>query len=240
MWLSLCVGLMWGLPGVAAESPPVAEVAIPEVWPWAYEGSQGEPVGILPLFFERLSAAAEVPFQMRLRPHRRALKEMGSGAADLAVFYDSPHVAEGSVRVASVASTRVLLAVRAGEPVPEALDQRAAGLSVGYIRGTYYGEAFEQAELIHKVAVQDLRQAIEMLRLQRIDAVIASEHVFRYTLAAMGLDDALFSVGVAADRLPASLYMSKNSALLGDLPHLREALRRLHESGELQQTFALP
>lgn len=235
--------LLWPSAGWAegndATSSPV-RVATAEVWPWGYQTPNGGLGGSLADFYQRLFELTELSYRNRLLPHRRVFRELEDGQSDFAVLFESPESNRIADLVSPVVRVRVLLAARADHDIELALGGGMAGRSVGYIRGTYYGEAFAQDQTLEKVAVQDLRQAVEMLRLGRIDALVASDQAFFNTLKELQLAPELFKLDVVIAEQRGALYFSHQSDKAHLVPRFREIIRQMELSGELAEIFRLP
>ncbi|MEX0603772.1 MAG: transporter substrate-binding domain-containing protein [Marinobacter sp.] len=211
----------------------------PDVWPWGFTNDEGQPAGMLPRFTSRVAAIANVPVINELRPHRRATTELQSGETDFVVLFQSPVTDAAGVRVVNVVTVEILLAGVAGSRYPLTIDG-LAGKSVGYIRGTYYGEAFERDREIVKVPVNSLEQAIEMLKLGRLDAMVASDQLFYHTLEAMKLAIDEFRTDTVINEQKAFLYMSRKAQNPQLFKAIRQAAVQMRENGELEEIFRLP
>lgn len=188
---------------------------------------------------DRLTSVADIPIQNRLRPHRRAIQELATGKADFVSLFQSPANDKVGIRVGLITRVRVLLTSLAGDNPPATIES-LAGKSVGYIRGTYYGQAFEQADRIRKVPVNSLRQAVEMLQLRRIDALVSSDQALYRTLLAMNLSTNRFHTTAVIASQSAWLYMSRKTPHPELLQPVRAAMKQLRETGELADIFRLP
>ncbi len=217
----------------------VALFSTPDVWPWGYSGQGGKPAGMLPDLIGRLSVVAGIPVNNRLRPHRRAIRELETGEADFVPLFQSPVNDQAGIRVGLITRVRILLTSLAGDHPPASMDD-LAGQAVGFIRGTYYGPAFEQADRVDKIPVDGLTQAVEMLRLGRIDALVSSDQALYHTLAAMDLPVAAFHTRTVIASQAAWLYMSRRAKHPQLLEPVRAAMQQLRESGELDEIFRLP
>lgn len=217
----------------------VAVFATPQVWPWGYETDTGDPAGTISEFVDLIAAVANVPVVNSLRPHRRAVQELETGEADFITLFESPSADLAGRKVATLVITEILLAAPADQGAPQPLEQMD-GESVAFIRGTYYGEAFENAGHVHKVPVNDLAQGIDMLLLGRVDAVIASDQALYHTLRAMGLSPQDFRTDTVVARQRGNLYMSRKSPRPELYEPIREAVEQLIREGEAERIFALP
>lgn len=223
---------------IAARLEP-AIFAIPAVWPWGYADQYGEPAGTLVNLAHRLVAIADVPVEYELRPHRRAVAEIVQGRADFVVLFESPAISSFAIDLGMVVKTEVLLTARADSAVDLSLSG-LAGRPVAFVNGTYYGEDFQRADNIRKVPVRDVFQAIEMLRLGRVSAILCSDQALFHTLNALDLPQHDFRMTVYREGQEGHLYMSRKA----NYPELRdslvEALEHLRQTGELEAIFSLP
>jgi polar amino acid transport system substrate-binding protein len=210
-----------------------------EVWPWGFYDAGGNPSGSLVRFADRLATIANRPLLNNLRPHARVLRELTNGDVDFVTLFESPKAEAGGLAVDTVATVKILMIGRAGDTYPLTLRQ-LRGEMVGYIRGTYYGEAFEQDERVQKVPVADLRQAVDMLRLGRIRALVASDYAFGHTISAMGLEAGEFRQDVAIAEQKGVLYMSRQARYPELFEPVKDALQQMRETGELAEIFRPP
>lgn len=211
----------------------------PDVWPWGYSDEQGQPAGMLPRFASRVAAIANVPMVNELRPHRRAIAELESGETDFVVLFQSPVADAAGVHVVNLVTVEILLAGMAGSEYPLTIEA-LAGKSIGYIRGAYYVEAFEHDQEVIKVPVNNLHQAIHMLKLGRLDAVVASDQAFYHTLKAMELSVDEFRSDTIINAQNVLLYMSRKARNPVLFRAIQRAALQMRENGELDQIFRLP
>lgn len=224
-----------GVHVVRAEPAP-ATFSIPDVWPWAYESASGEQRGSLIELVNRLSEISGVPVEAELRPLRRVILELRSGDAGFSFLFRSPELDEAAVPVGKVIDVNVLLLALAPSDYP--LDLKSlARQRVAYIRGTYLGEAFEYDTDVVKVPVSSVGQAVDLLMMGRISAILASDHNILRTIQLRGLKFRHFRYQQHVEGQPAVLY---RSATGGDPVHAEKfaaALEVMAQSGELKQIF---
>ncbi|PKM31168.1 MAG: hypothetical protein CVV07_03120 [Gammaproteobacteria bacterium HGW-Gammaproteobacteria-11] len=212
---------------------------VADVWPWGYINAAGEQDGLIVNFVRRFAAEAELPYSVRILPHQRVLSELQRGQPGLAMLFENPYLDDYAISLGVVLNTDILLIRKHGDSQPPSL-AALAGKPVGYIRGTYYGEAFEHDQQIIKIPVNNLDQAIDMLRLGRLDAMMSSDVVFLHTLAALGLKPADYQSVVTSAGHPAHLYQSAQQTDSALTRRLQQHLQTLHDSGELLELFYLP
>lgn len=210
--------------------------AVADVWPWAYEDDNGGPQGSLVEVANRLSELSGVPVECRIRPVRRAVKELQSGEAHFSILFQSPRQDSNAINVATVVRFNVMLTALADSSYPLNLDA-LADKRVAYIRGTYLGDAFEQNDSIQKVPINDVSQAIQLLTRGRISAILTSDHSLYRTTEVMGLPIHLLRSEKHVPGQLGVLYMSRESKRPGVAEKFRDAITEMSETGELKEIF---
>lgn len=207
-----------------------------DVWPWGYLDAEGRPAGLISQFAERLAHEAGLPLDNRVLPHQRLLAEFKRGQGDYTVVFENPDLDNVADSLGQVLSADILLVANqafAGDLTLGAL----AGKRVGYISGTYYGEAFQLNDQLIKVPVYTLAQALHMLRIKRLDALISSDIVFYHSLIAQNLHPRGFRYETLTRGHPAHLYLSRRATNQTLAPRLQAALQHMHQTGELRTLF---
>lgn len=220
----------------ARAEPAHATFSIPDVWPWAYEGDNGEKRGSLIRLADRLSDISGVPTSVVLRPQRRVILEIASGDADFTFLFQGPALDELALPVRKVVNVNLLLLAAADTKYPLNLDA-LANQRVAYIRGTYLGEEFEDNADIIKVPVNSVGQAIELLMMGRIAAILASDHNILRTIESRGLKFRQFRDRQHVQGQPVMLYRSRTGSDPAQADKFARALETMAESGELKDIF---
>lgn len=222
--------------GEGAQAGAVVTFAVPNVWPWGFEDDQGMMKGSLIDLIARVSELSGVPIRAQLLPLRRVIRDIRRGKADFAFLFQSPELDEEAIPLHTVLQLNLTLMALENTDYPLTLTS-LAGKRVGYVRGTYLGEAFEADEAVMKVPVHDIRQATEMLLLGRIAAVLASDHNLAMTLDSYHFPKEAFRFESHVRGQKARLYMSLASDKDDQAQRLRAALQQMTEDGELQRIF---
>lgn len=223
-------------PGQGSSIGAAPVFAIPDVWPWGFQDDNGEVQGSLIELVNRLSKLSGVPVRAQLLPLRRVILDVTRGRAQFAFLFQSPELDENTVPVDTVLQINLLLLAMRNTDFPLTLEQ-LAGKRVGYVRGTYLGEAFKSDEAVLKVPVYNIRQAIDMLLLGRISAVLASDHNIAMTIDAYDFPAEEFREQEHVKGQKARLYMSPISGNPEYARLFKEALQHMRDNGELQRIF---
>jgi ABC-type amino acid transport substrate-binding protein len=192
--------------------------------------------GSLIELINRLSELSGVPIRAQLLPLRRVILDVTRGRADFAFLFQSPDLDESTIPIDTVLQINLMLMTMHDADFPLTLEG-LAGKRVGYVRGTYLGESFKADEAVLKVPVYNIRQAIDMLMLGRISAVLASDHNIAMTIDAYNFPREDFRLQEHVKGQNGRLYMSPVS---GNPEHARlfkGALQKMRDNGELQRIF---
>jgi ABC-type amino acid transport substrate-binding protein len=219
-----------------SDQPDVVTFALPDVRPWAYEDADGTQQGSLVTIVRRLSELTGVPVEVHIRPQRRALIELHSGDVNFSLLYQSPAQDNQAINVAHLVNVDLVLAAPADTRHTLTLEA-LEGKRVGYTRGTYLGEAFEQNAGVQKIPVAVISQSIEMLRLGRLSAMLASDHGIIRTLQSMGLqpDELRYARHVRGQA--GVLYMSRRAQRPDVAEKFRKAILQMKQNNELDRIF---
>lgn len=210
--------------------------SIPDVWPWAYEDEDGDLQGSLIDVAYRLSDLTGVAVTPKLRPLRRAIVELRSGQANFSILFQNPGLDIEAINVASVTRVNILLAAMTETAYPLTLEE-LKGKRVAYIRGTYLGEAFEQDMDVVKVPLNAISQAVELLSMGRISAVLASDHNIYRTLSAKNLNRDMLRYVEHVPGQKGTLYMSRVSSRPDVARKFKVAIEQMNAEGELDRIF---
>ncbi|WP_225316529.1 MULTISPECIES: substrate-binding periplasmic protein [Marinobacter] len=210
--------------------------AIPDVWPWAYENEAGELRGSLIEVANRLSEKTGIPVIPRLRPLRRAIFELRTGDVNFSILFQNPELDNEAVNVSPITQVNLLLAAMADSEYPLTL-RALKGKRVAYIRGTYLGDAFEQDTDVVKVPVNAISQALELLSMGRISAILASDHNIYRTLAAQNVSRDRLRYHEHVPGQKGTLYMSREALRPEAALRFSAAIAEMDADGELHRIF---
>lgn len=220
----------------SASADDAVTFAIPDVWPWAYETESGELGGSLIDVAGRLSEITGIPVELQLRPLRRTIVELRSGEADFSILFQNPELDIEVINVASVTRVKILLAAMADSEYPLTL-QDLEGRRVAYIRGTYLGEDFEADTDVLKVPVNGVGQALELLSLGRISAILASDHNIYRTLSSRDMPRDLLRYHEHVSGQNGTLYISRVARRPEAAREFAAAIEQMSADGELDEIF---
>lgn len=212
--------------------------AIADVWPWGYNDN-GQPAGLLVTLTDRLLAEVALEARVELRPHLRAINGIADGTVDFAYLFADPTLNSEAISLGIIIESFTLLTVLASTSAdaPELND--FIGRRVGYIRGTYYGEAFAELDAM-KIPAEDGAQALLLLQRGRVDAIVTTDQTVHNAADRLGVARNQLNSTVIIRSQVGHLYLSHLSPYRHLAEPLRRAMNHLREEGFLQQLFNLP
>jgi len=222
--------------GASSDASTPVTFAIADVWPWAYEDRSRNPQGSLAQIVNRLSEMTGIAAEPRIRPLRRSMIELQAGEVNFSVFFQSPTLDTRAINVIQVVTIDVLLAALADTDYPLTLET-LEGKRIGFIRGAYMGEAFEQNDKVDKVPLAAISQGIEMLSLGRLSAILASDHAILRSLQAMEVGRDVLRYNKHVSGQPGALYMSRKAQRPDVAEKFRQAIVHMVETNELNRIF---
>lgn len=230
----------WANEHLSPEHHPERPIwAIADVWPWGYTDRE-MPQGLLVRLTEHLMAQTGIDAQVVVRPYVRTLKGLNEGSIDLAYAFTNPASAPDLINLGTIVNSATLLTTLSDPGSPAPMLEHFYGRPVGYIRGTYYGEEFEQAEQIIKVPAEDAAQVMLLLARGRVDAVVTTEQAVFYGAPRLGIPAERLNSSVLRASQTGYLYGSPHSDFRDQFANIAQSLDALHLNGELERLFQPP
>ncbi|TVP91934.1 MAG: hypothetical protein EA348_03035 [Pseudomonadaceae bacterium] len=237
-WLLIACLLLPASPFAATQAPPL-QVLVADVWPWSYRNDEDQLQGLLVDLFRELEAMTGQSMELRLLPHQRVLLELEQGLGDVSILFANPAVDNFAERSTHVLQSRFFLMAPQARKDELSLDG-LAGESVGFIRGTFYGAAFEANRSIIKVPVSSLEQGVMMLKAGRLHAMISSEQLVYHTLKDLALSREDWRLELHSEKQMAYLYRHRQNVPASRVEPLVVAIEQLRANGELQYLVGVP
>lgn len=237
--LALLLATCFAMADTSRAEPTEPVFLIAEVWPWGHFDEQRQPAGLIHTFATRLASRTGIKMQYRVRPHQRVLADLKHGEGDFTVLFQNPAVETYAEPIGVVQVSNILL-ITHKDSTQQLTLQALAGKPLGYIAGTYYGEDFHADQGTVKVPISGLDQAIRMLQLGRLEAMITSDILLHHSLKRTRTSPRDFRARMLTRGHAAYLYMANDSPNAHHLPALRAALEAMRDNGELESLFRHP
>lgn len=215
----------------------IANFSTSNVKPWGYISPNNQEKGLLIDFNNALATAANIEINNHIIPYPRAIKEIENGKTDFAVMFKSQQAQEIGISLGEVTETKILLIALSGTPEIKDLSQLGNQL-VGFIRGSKYGDKFDNNTQLKKVALGSMKQGIELLLKGRIAGMASTDITFYAALKEMNIPSTKVKPIMTISSMTGHLYFSKASPNTHLILPLKHALNQLRDNGTLKQIFS--
>lgn len=155
-----------------------------KITPYAYK-ENNKIVGITPEIIEKLSLKSNLEIETILLPYKRMLHYLESGKIDFAIFFLSDYSQSFSTSILPLYNLDTIAIGRKGFYISEYED--LYDISLVTARGVKYNLKDKDKPLnIHYV--KNYKDAILMLNIGRVDAIIAPQKILSHRLAELGMN----------------------------------------------------
>lgn len=164
-------------PSVAAPIIVMADESPP------YMGTNLPNKGFLPALFKEAMARNNIPTQTHIVPWARAIQTVKSGKSQviLGVFFTTERTKFLAFSNPITFVETVLFSLKGNQIHYQTLEDLKQ-YKIGVVRGSSYGEAFDNAEFVNKHEVVNETQNIDMLIYERLDLFAGSVDVLWHTI----------------------------------------------------------
>jgi polar amino acid transport system substrate-binding protein len=267
----IVVGAFWFLNSGIEPTGNVIEEEVEEVRPFiistldwephVYLDSEGVVRGISADLMERVFARLDVPYEIRIVPWARALREAEEGKTDalMAASYsderseflyyteEEQNYISGPIPQTSITVSEVLFFIRSKfreglsfESIEEVIERgNRVGATAGFTTTQkLYDTGIDPENIIE---YPDAERGFEGLSDGEVDMYIQDAAVGFSVLKKIGLDDEITSLPYSFFKKPQYIPFSKKSSypdLLEFREKFLEELRKIHESGEYDEIYA--
>jgi hypothetical protein len=191
----------------ANTEPPSLRFAVYDSLPFGYLDDKGRPQGTVVDIAHLIATEANIPIKIDLVPVSRALRELTTGNADLTILLDRANSVDSIEQIGLIESTRTVLIRLKNEQTFDASDLSNKNISIGFVRGAYYGKefsAFLKDKTVQQIQVVNAQTGIELLLRKRIDYLSSLE---------ISLAHALITQVKSEQIEPVKFFKTYNSAL---------------------------
>ncbi|UTA48398.1 transporter substrate-binding domain-containing protein [Simiduia sp. 21SJ11W-1] len=224
-------------PAANKTAPKIPQVVTSDVKPWGFADQQGKHQGMLVDFQRTLFARAGIEYKNNLQPYPRVIHAISTGYADVAVMFSSPMANEAAVSLGHVLTVPIVIVVMANNTQDfKSLDD-FNGMVVGHVRGSKYGEAFDNNPNFERVSIPHVDQALRMLKAGRIDAMAATKQSLLYAMHETGFAGESLRIALPLFEVHADLYVSRGAAQEPWVQPLKATLDAMRADGSLTPSF---
>lgn len=214
----------------------VPRLATSTVKPWGFSDAESNYRGILVDFQNTLLSRAGITVHHLLEPYPRVIQDIEKGDADLAVMFVSPEAERIAYSLGPVINERIVIVVKAGSQTYQTLDD-FNDRTIGQVRGSRYGAAFDNHPGITRIALTDVEQGLKMLLAGRLDAMASTEHSLLFAMYRAGIKAADIQLALPLFTARADLYVSRHALQAGWVKPLQQTLDAMRRDGSLNKAL---
>lgn len=212
-----------------------ASFSTSNIKPWGYKDDNVYK-GLLYQVADALQTESGISITNQLRPYPRVIQELKNGSVDFAIMFNSPQAREIGKSVGRVVNTKILLISLKDTPKISDLNELSQK-HIGYMRGSKYGNDFDNNQNIIKVPLNSMRQGIQMLFKNRLQAIAGAEQTFYFNLKELNISTDDVSQIMVINETSGDLYFSKASKNIHLIEPFAKALKKINQEGKLDKIF---
>lgn len=185
------------------------KVAILDLPPMAYAGTDKKPTGVYVELAEALSAKSGVPITITVTPLPRVLAGLEDGSYDATVVLELPKANELAEKVAKLISFDNIVMGTKGGPLSNY--DSLKGKSIANLRNFVYDPKFNSDPDIKKVESNSYEMNVNLLKAGRVDGMVGPDLGLLWQIKQMGMKADDFSAPVVLNTKTVHFYLSNKS-----------------------------
>jgi len=170
-----------------------------------------------------------VDFENIIVPYARIKHELKFGQADVTIMFKYQELEPYVTYVAPLPALKNVVIGKKETAISSIEDLN--GKVIAYLRGAKFSEKIDTAKNISKQFVNNFEQGIEMMRLNRVDAIIGPLSAILYSAKKTGLSPSFFGEPYIVSTKTPWLQVSKKSNNKIELSTIEIALKQLIQEG---------
>ena len=198
------------------------------------EYNQCKGVGVLAV--EKVTINLAEKFTEADFPYARILNSLKTGQLDVAFLFKNNTVIKDIEYVGPLSMSKIVVISQ-----PDIVIQHYKDVyqfkSIAVIRNAQFNNKFDQDKQLNKVNVSSYRQAVRLLKLQRVNAVIGSKVGLEYALHQEKLNEKIIANAFYLDEKESGLHISKKSPLINILPRIKASVKQAYKRDLVEQLY---
>lgn len=196
------------------------------------EKCKGVAVNVLKKIVEQLSQSVElVPL-----PYGRIIYSLEHEQLDLALIFKNKSIANSVEYIGPISQSKVVVLTAPNNRINK-YDDLILLRAIAVIRNAKFEDDFDQDTALNKVQVESYHQAIKMLNLGRVDAVVGSFVGLGYELRLQNLDEKRLDKAFQLGNKEWWLHLSKSASSPHVLSRLWSAVEKVQKPDLIYQTY---
>lgn len=211
-------------------------VAAFELAPWAEKGESGLVHGVTIDIFNAISKRSGLPIKFVLVPYKQMLRLLEYGQVDMSVFFKSQYSETITDPIVKVHDEENIVIGLKGTNLDRYED--LSNLRIATPRGVSYSAGLDQDQRLTKIQTKGYRQSINMLRKNRVNAVVGQRTALCYNFEKVGIKIEDLGRPFILGHKEAWLQISKKFKNPEVRSKLKKAVQELTEEGAFDKILS--
>lgn len=214
----------------------VVKFSVPPFSPFNSFAERADCTGASVLAVQEITKALNIKSKLAYYPYARIFNSLKIGELDLALTFKNSTNANDIEYIGPLSLSEIIVITKNNMPLRHYADLHQLK-RIAVIRRAQVNEQFDQDNTLNKFNVNNYSQAVAMLKLNRVDAVIGSKVGIEYALRQQGMDSTLTANALKLGTQEWGLHVSKKSPLMARLPTLRAAVKNAYQADLIYQLY---
>jgi polar amino acid transport system substrate-binding protein len=179
---------------------------------------------------------AGIEFNLINYPYARILHSLNAGILDSALIFKNTSIAQNVEYLGPVSKSKVIILSSTGITVSSYADLSELK-AIAVIRNAHFDKRFDHDNTIKKVNVDSYKQAINMLKVGHIDAIVGSLVGLEYALKQAGMEQKQLNTAFTLGEKEWWLHISKKSPYLKNKTEIKQAIKYFYKEDLIYQLY---
>ena len=233
--LMLCL-ICLGTVGQALAEEEIIQVAVPPFAPFAFFNENTKCEGASIAILNKLANETGLKFGHVKYPYARILSSLKNGQLDLALIFKNDSLKNNVHYIGPVSQSKVVVLTRTKNLI-SAYEDLAKLKHIAVIRKAHFEARFDKDSQLNKVPVESYLQALQMFKLNRVEAVVGSVSGLEYAMQELKMNVSLVKSAYQLGHKEWWLHLSKKSAKSGIITKLTRAVEKTYKADLIYQVY---
>jgi len=211
-------------------------ISVPDFPPFNGFTEHEDCVGASVLAIEAVTKGLRLKLELASYPYARILHSLKTGELDLALIFKNTTIAHDVEYIGPLSLSKVIVLTQQNNTI-----QHYDGLylleHIAVIRNAQFNEKFDRDKALNKIHVDNYKQAIHMLKNNRVDGVIGSRVGLEYALRQQDMDNSFMTNAFDLGSKELGLHLSKKSPYITLLPALKTAVKNNYQADLIYRLY---
>ncbi len=228
----ICLGTV----GQALAEEEIIQVAVPPFAPFAFFNENTKCEGASIAILNKLASETGLKFGHVKYPYARILSSLKNGQLDLALIFKNDSIKNSVHYIGPVSQSRVVVLTRTKNSI-SAYEDLAKLKHIAVIRKANFEARFDKDSRLNKVPVESYLQAIQMFKLNRVEAVVGSVSGLEYAMQELRVNVNLVKSAYQLGQKEWWLHLSKKYAHPDLIARITKAVEKIYQPDLTYQVY---